>query len=421
MINILHITAHLGGGVGKILSSIAIHSKDENVYKHTIVTLEKTQTLQFEELCRNHDIEVVLATECDMHYLLAQADIVQVDWWHHPLTSQFITEYLGKIQCRLLLWSHVSGCSYPFISPGLVSLPDAFVFSTPFSHENNLWTETERQQIISTSDIVVSSGIEFEQAVQKREHIGFNVGYVGFLSYDKTHPEFIAFCESVCDIPTIRFSIVGDISYGKQLIADYEKSMLLAGKMAFTGYSLDVLDTLRDFDVFGYPLNPNHYGTAENVLLEAMGAGVVPVVLKQCTEKYLVQNMKTGLVVRNIVEYAEAIRWLYQNPKQRIELGENASTFIMKEYHVKVTAQKMSKIYERLLQTNKKLHDPIGVCGKTPYDWFLSCYVGSEDNIKGSAFAETKGSAKHYLKYFPDNRKLRKVVEKNESRNKTIL
>ena len=35
---------------------------------------------------------------------------------------------------------------------------------------------------------------------------------------------------------------------------------------------------LAVFDIFAYPLNPNHYGTAEQVLQEAMAAGVVPVV-----------------------------------------------------------------------------------------------------------------------------------------------
>jgi len=415
----LHITAHLGGGVGRILSSIAIYSKNVNKFEHTIVTLEKTQNSQFEELCKNNNIKIILANECDMHYLLEQADIVQVDWWHHPLTSHFIVKYLGNIKCRLLLWSHVSGCSYPYISSRFISFPDAFVFSTPFSYENNLWSESEREQIISKNDVVVSSGIDFDQVVRKRKHTGFHVGYVGFLSYDKTHPDFIEFCESVCDIPGIHFIIVGDTAYGKQLCEDARRSKLLREKITFTGYSLNILDSLRDFDVFGYPLNPSHYGTAENALLEAMGAGVVPVVLNQCTEKYFVQNMQTGLIVNNISEYSIAIKWLYQNPEQRLKLGENASEYIINEYHIKSTIEKISKIYEQLLLKNKKIHEPISVFGETPYDWFLSGYIGSEENIQGSAFAETKGSVKNYLKYFPDNIKLRKVVEKNESRNKT--
>lgn len=421
MIKVVHVTAHLGGGVGRILSSIAIHSKAEYEFDHTIITLESTLTSQFEELCTQHNVNVVLAAECDMDYILGQADIVQVDWWHHPLTAQFMVNCLSKIECRLVVWSHISGCSYPYIPSKFVLFSDAFVFTTPFSCENPFWNVEEREQILNKSEVVVSSGIDFQKPVEKRSHSGFNVGYIGFLSYSKTHPDFVKYCESACDIPDIRFLIVGDTSYGEQLVKDIQNSRIIKDKTVFTGYSLNVFDNLADFDVFGYPLNPNHYGTAENVLLEAMGAGIVPVVLNQCTEKYIVQNMETGLVVNNISEYAGALRWLYQNPIQRIKLGNNASEYINKEYYIKSTIQKMNKVYERVLKVDKRLHHSIPIFGSTPYEWFLSCYIGDENNIQGNAFAETKGSAKHYLKYFSEDKNLRKVVEKNESRSKAIL
>lgn len=418
---VVHITAHLGGGVGRILSSIAIYSKSRSEFEHIIIALEPTQTIQFEELCREHNIRVILATECDVEELLEQADIVQVDWWHHPLTSQFMVNYLERIACRLLIWSHISGCSYPHIPMSVITFPDTFIFSTPFSYENPLWTMDEREKTMQTCKVVVSSGIDFDKPVGKRSHVGFNVGYIGFLSYNKTHPDFIQFCENACDIPEIRFTIVGDTAYGEQLIEDAQHSELIRDKIKFTGYSLNVFDHMKEFDVFGYPLNPKHYGTAENVLLEAMGAGVVPVVLNQCTEKHLVQHMKTGLVVNSISEYAHALRWLHRNPLKRDMLGENASRYVIQEYHIKATVEKLDNIYEHALKMGKRTHDPVAVFGKTAYEWFHSCYTGDENNIQGVAFAETKGSAKHYLKYFGEDIELRKVVENNESRDKTLL
>lgn len=421
MIKVVHITAHLGGGVGKILSAIAIYSKSEGKFEHTIVTLEPTLTVQFEVLCKKHNIEVLLAEKCNIENILEKADIIQVDWWHHPLVSQFMVNYLGKISCRLFIWSHISGCSYPYIYPEFISRSDAFVFSTPFSYENPYWTDVEREWVAQNSDVVVSSGIDLIEAVEKKSHAGFNVGYIGFLSYNKTHPDFVKYCESACDIPDIRFIVVGDTNYGEQLVKDAQKSETVRDKIMFTGYSLNVLERLKEFDVFGYPLNPEHYGTAENALLEAMGAGVVPIVLNQCTEKYIVQDMKTGLVVNSISEYANALKWLYCNPVEREAIGKNASEYVVKEYHIKSTTEKLNSIYEKTLQKNKKIHDLVSVVGKTPYEWFLSCYKGDKNEIRGNAFAETKGSAKHYLKYFSDDRILRKVVEDNESRIKTLL
>lgn len=421
MIKVVHITAHLGGGVGKILSSIAIASKDELEFEHVIIALEKTQTPQFEELCIKNNIKILLVTECDVDYILEQADIVQIDWWHHPLTSQFMVKYLGKIKCRLLIWSHISGCSYPNINYKFISFADKFVFTTPFSYENPCWSNEERKKIIAKSDTVVSSGIDFNKPVKKKNHAAFNVGYIGFLGYNKTNPNFIKYCENAADIPDIQFVVVGDKTYGEQLIKDAQSSKIIKDKMVFKGYSLNVLEDFAEFDVFGYPLNPSHYGTAENVLLEAMAAGVVPVVLNQCTEKYLVQNMKTGIVVDNISEYANALRWLYENPTQRVILGENASKYIIKEYHISSTIKKLNKIYEKVLKINKRLHNTTDILGQTAYDWFKSCYIGDQDNIQGNAFAETKGSAKHYLKYFREDKRLREVVERNESRLKTKL
>jgi glycosyltransferase involved in cell wall biosynthesis len=302
-----------------------------------------------------------------------------------------------------------------------VQSSDGFVFSTPFSYENPFWTHDEKELVLEKSDVVVSSGIDFEGPIKKKIHTGFNVGYVGFLGYNKTHPDFIKYCESAFDIPDIRFTVVGDIAYGEELVKDARDSELIKDKMIFTGYSLNVLDNLKEFDIFGYPLNPNHTGSAENALLEAMGAGVVPVVLNQCTEKYLVQNMKTGLEVNNISEYGAALRWLYQNPHQRSIIADNASHYIMKEYHIKSTIKKMNVVYEKILKVDKKIHNLTSVFGETPYEWFLSCFKGDENNIQGNAFAETKGSAKHYFNYFNEDKKLRRVVEKNESRIKAIL
>ncbi|MBU3176436.1 glycosyltransferase family 4 protein [Clostridium estertheticum] len=421
MIKVVHVTAHLGGGIGKILSSVAIFSKDRCEVEHIIIALEQTQTTQFEKLCRGHNIKVLLATKCDIECILNQADIVQLDWWHHPLTSEFMAKYLNKIKCRLLVWSHISGCSYPYISPKAVLFPDAYVFTTPYSYENRFWSDKEREEIIGKSYVVISSGLDFDKPIEKKKHSGFNVGYIGFLGYNKMHPNFVKYCEGASDIPNVKFNVVGETSFGKQLLVDVYNSKLVKDKIIFEGYSLNVLNNLAEFDVFGYPLNPNHYGTAENVLLEAMAAGIVPVVLNQCTEKYIVKNMKTGLLVNNISEYANALRWLYENPIKRNILAVNASEFIIKDYCIKSTVEKMNKVYYEVLKMNKHIHDADPIIGKEPYEWFLSCYKGNENKLEGNAFAETKGSAKHYLKYFSEDKKLRKVVEKNESRIKTIL
>ncbi|OOM16262.1 glycosyltransferase family 4 protein [Clostridium saccharobutylicum] len=417
MKTVVHITAHLGGGVGRILSNLAIHSLKQNNIEHIIITLEETENKQFEKICNQNNIKVYLANECDLIGILDHADIVQLDWWHHPLTSEFMIKYLDKIQCRLVIWSHISGISYPYIPIKLIRYADIFIFSTPYSLENEFWSQDEKNHILNNTKVIVSSGLEINEAVNKKVHNEFNIGYVGFLNYSKTHPEFVKYCEAVSDIPNVKFKIVGDKSYGKELIKDVSNSTLLKGKFDFLGYSNDVCECFEQFDVFGYILNPKHYGTAENVLLEAMASGVVPIVLNQGCEKYIVENKVTGLVVNNIDEYQIAVKWLYNNPDKCRILSCNASKYIIDKYHIKNTVVEMNEVYNEIINRPKILHNAKGVIGETPYDWFLSCYKGELNKIQDNAFAETKGSVKHYLKYFVNDIRLRKVVENNESRN----
>lgn len=410
---ILHVTPHLGGGVGRILSSVSIYSDKES--EHIILTLEKTQTDYFEKLCIQNGIKILNIEKCNIDKLINSVDIVQLEWWHHPLTMKFMIEKLQNIPVRLFVWAHISGCTYPIIPANLIDYADIFAFTSEYSFENPTWTSQERNYIMTKAKVVVSSAIDETIKVKKKPHNNFNVGYIGFLSYEKTHPKFKDYCESTVNISNINHIIVGDIEYGKDLVEDMKKSKTLKDKFTFTGHTNDIKKYLAEFDVFGYPLNPTHYGTAENVLLEAMGAGIVPVVLNQCTEKYLVKHMQTGILVNSIDEYGQAIEWLYKNKDTRIEIGKKASKYVLNNYNIRNTIKNLNEIYDELLHKNKSIHKVEDIFGKTPYDWFKACHVGNLNNLEGCAIAETKGSAKHYLKYFDDDN-LRKVIELNESR-----
>ena len=49
------------------------------------------------------------------------------------------------------------------------------------------------------------------------------------------------------------------------------------GRVHFAGHIADPASALSGADIFFYPLQADHYGTAENALVEAMSLGVVPV------------------------------------------------------------------------------------------------------------------------------------------------
>ncbi len=410
--NILHIVAHLGGGAGKILSSVSI---DDCKNQHSILTMEETQNPHFEKILLENEVLLSCIDENKWRSMINKADIIQVDWWHHPLVSQFIVEELSKYPNRLIIWSHISGCIYPYIPANLPLLPDHFMFSSPYSVDNPHWSLEEKNSILKNSSIVLSSANTPDYSLESRSHISFVVGYIGFLGYNKIHPNFTHFCEKAVGIPNIQFDIVGDISYGQALEFDMSSSSLLKNKYTFTGYCENVSEKLSGFDVFGYPLNPEHTGTAENALLEAMAAGIPPVVLEQNSEKYAIDDGKTGLVVKNAQDYGDAIRWLYLHPNKRKEIGLAAAKKVRDEYSLQATIMNLNKVYRDVLRKPKSRKDFIQVFGRSPYEWFRTCYRGKIGDICGIAFSESKGSVKQYARYSPCDKFLQDVIKMNES------
>ena len=404
---VLHITPHLGGGIGNVISGLCIRD-GKNI--HSILCLEEPENKHYYDICVENGIEVLNKNAIDI--ALKNVDIVQVEWWQHPLTVQFMVEYLEKINTRLIIWSHISGCNYPNIPASFVKLPDAFVVATPYTFDNPNWTEEERTEIKNIADLVISSGNDFSKPpLEKVEHEGFVVGYVGFLGYEKTNPRFVQICEKCEDIPGIKFVIVGDTSKGEELVSDVEKSKI-RDKVIFRGYKKNIYEELAKFDVFACLLQEEHTGASENALLEAMYAKVCPVVFKQCTEQYLVKDHETGIVCSGEEAFVNAIRMLYKDVEKREKLGKNASRYVAETLSIHHTVTQMQKVYEKVMQNEKKKHVAANIFGKTPYEWFKTCYEGDLNNLKGMARGESKGSVKQFYKYFKDEN-LKKIIEVN--------
>jgi len=406
---ILHITPHLGGGIGKVISGLCINDK-ENI--HEIACLEEPVNRHFFDLCIESGIRVYLPTEKELIEAMDCVDIVQVEWWHHPLTVEFMCKYLPKVQTRLLVWSHISGCNYPWISPEFVEFADSFVFATPFSYDNPYYTKTDKERVKTKAKLVVSSGNDFRSMlIQKKPHEGFHVGYVGFLGYEKTRPNFVEICEACADIEGIKFIIVGDLAYGAELLRDVENSKCKE-KFVLKGYSHNVQEELADFDVFACLLNREHTGASENALLEAMNAEVCPIVFKQCTEQYLVHDGETGIVCEDENAFVETIHLAAKEREQIEKLGATAGRYIKENLDIQNTVENLACEYQMLIKKEKSLHDGCVVFGDTPKKWFLSCYKGDEHNLQGLAIGESKGSIKQYYKYFKDE-ELKELMKEN--------
>ncbi|MDR2407731.1 MAG: hypothetical protein LBE13_06435, partial [Bacteroidales bacterium] len=89
-LSILHITPHLGGGVGTVVLNWI--KKDTSGYKHTIISLDKNNNrdwIEVNENCENvaiyDDFYNLDNFEPSLIDFIRQNDIVLIHWWNHPL------------------------------------------------------------------------------------------------------------------------------------------------------------------------------------------------------------------------------------------------------------------------------------------------------------------------------------------------
>ncbi len=422
-LDVLHITAHLGGGVGKVLSRVIEEStRTQDGVRHTIATLEAPEKQQFLKHVQAHGGTVLVTPSvATLNQLAADADIVQLEWWHHPAIAAWLCS--GTLPAmRLIVWAHVSGLYPPLIPPDFVRMPHRFLFTSPCSLEHPALQDLVLAEpaIRSRMDAVFSSGGFDDLPLPSQRFSGkpLRAGYVGTLNFSKLHPQLLTYLAAVT-LPDFRLTMVGDPTTGEDLQTQ-AASLGIAHRLDLRGYSNNVGRVLSDFDVFIYLLNPLHYGTTENALLEAMAMGVVPIVLDNHAERHLVRHGETGLLVKTPENFARALNWLNDHPEERLRLSANAAAEIRNRFSCSHTHRALNRHYAKVSQEEKSSFDFRTVFGHHPADWFRACQ-GEEtwrfpDNRPDNAaplspgphhlYEKTKGSVFHYHRTYPSDPRL---------------
>ena len=320
---ILHVTQHLGGGLGTVILDWLAFRGDG----HVIACLDYANEKAI-RLCKENRISLIANISQsekrynDLMLLIAQADIVLFHWYNHPYLQTFLCHELPP--CRLIFWCHKK---YG-VTPEERRYPDLFINVSPIQE--------------SKSYILSTGNMRRFLNVKPKVHDGFNVGYVGTVDYKKMHSHFKQICEAV-EVKDIHFTIIGENK------TKYKSD----NRFDFIGHVNDVTPYLSYMDIFGYLLSSDHYGTCEQVLGEAMCAGVVPVALNNEAERSIIKSGWNGVLAENTDEYIQYIEMLSQQPDIRKKLSVNARSDARQRYSIERMTVQWEIIFRELIKQPK--------------------------------------------------------------------
>lgn len=422
---ILHITPHLGGGVGTVLLNYLKFAKDGSKYSHAIATLDYAN-----EKAIQKSIEVGFELFSDMHKniksllnLAADAEIILIHFWNHPLLYDFLIRN-ELPPSRVIFWMHTAGNNLPYIFPEKsLKYPDLCVFSTPLSFEAKEVKALKDKSHLRL--IWATGGNDKFKDLKFKKHETFNIGYIGTVDYFRLHPDFLNICAKI-NIPNIKFIFCGGnehIEYQKKV-----QEMGLEQKFLFLGPIENIEDYLAEFDVFGYLLSRSHCGSCDQALQEAMSAGIVPVVFNNNMEETMIKHNKTGLVAQNDSEYVEYIEKLYSQPELREKISQNARMYAFSNYSLERMNEEWNKIFEEILEIKKDTKKwDISIGNPTGFDVFLESLgdfasnfvIKSEKDIEKikeygqmpNWSSKTRGTVHQYYTFFNQDEKLKKISQ----------
>lgn len=430
---VLHIAPHLGGGVGRFFANVLPF---DDLHKHHFLLLEKPKNRDFLDAA-GISWEIWTGDLQALDQKVSEAKLVEIDFWNHPALLAFLHECKLKY-CNLVVYSFVSGTHSPNILPTeLFDFADWIIFPGPSSlSSRELPKDKENYSVV-----FALGGVDRTKTLKSKIHKGINVAYIGTAGYQKLHPEFVDMCYSILENNAeVRFSLA-TVDSNTHIYEDVNQRKIERNFRFFQNIT-DISTVLCTADIFGYPLRHDHYGTGEQALLEAMGAGVPPVVLNNSAESHIVSDKETGFIADNATEYVEAILRLASDERMRKILGQNARRYAIKNFCQRKTCRKLQETYQKITEeypprnrsmrlvqntVEKKLGWELFLkcLGKNsaPTQWYNSlCPSARKYWLEKSqrleyVSAKNKGGLLAYLSYFPEDEILNKYLREVASNN----
>lgn len=356
---ILHVAAHLGGGIGKAHAAMAPHMPRDVEQKFAL--LEEPIDRRHVDAIEACGGRVVVTDKRGVRRLAEGADIIQIEYWGHPALDAILDRWYLPSDLPSVCWCHVSGLHKPnlplgwsvsrFVATSAITLPllpravekTASVINSGFGFENI----APRHKCAGRLRVVYLGTVEFKFQSTPFEGDKKNLtsGCTQNANHkEKLHPDFFSAIDDAASFE--RIAVWGHITPNARKAHNL---MRFPERVALCGHTLDPQSALSAGDIFFYPLARNHYGTAENALIEAMSLGLVPVVLDNAAEVAIVRHGETGLVAGNMREALSEVDRLARSPVLRAELSRNAMREVSRTKRPYTSAMQFTELYRGLM------------------------------------------------------------------------
>ena len=372
-INLMHVVLNLGvGGLEKLVSDIVLHL-NRKIFNVEVCCLDSLG--YFSNILNNKEINVTLIQRNQKHYdtfypfrLMKLLRKKNIHILHMHSGTLFLATQAG-ILARTPLMVYTDHGRHLFDSPKIILMDRVSSFfvdkiiAVSKELENYLTSvvKISRNKIVTVVNGINTSLFyprEKPQNLLEEFKIAGDykvIGTVGRLAEVKDHASLIkAFKIVHARIPKSVLMIVGDGPLKEQLLEAVAENNL-NNSVIFTGNRNDLPELLSLFDVF--VLSSLSEGTSVS-LLEAMAAGIPPVVTDVGGNRSIVDDMVNGIFVKpkDINHMAEAIITLLCDERTHKKFSANALHKVHTQYRIDKMIDYYTSIYLNLFQGTSPKH-----------------------------------------------------------------
>jgi glycosyltransferase involved in cell wall biosynthesis len=381
-LKVLHVTPHLGGGVGRCLSTISQVKFDE-VNREFLLLESPVDRSFYDVISQKHKIRIV-NYQNDIEQYLQTFDIIQCEFWNHPAMLHFLN-YSKNIRLRRIFWCHISGLGDIRFPLNFLNSDNKIIFTSEISNAE-----------YRTRNPVVNSGFVFaENNDESTEHNReYDFVYAGQLDYRKLHAEFTNIILQAATLSQTEVNILGD-GRDRQLI----QKKISSDNVIFHGHVNNVRDYFSRSKFLIYPLNEEHYGTGENIIKEAMSQGCVPLLLSNPAEVEIMKEHSSFLCHKSVGCLVQSFYKLIKDDALVEHYSNLLKRFSEHNYSVKLSVDQLAQVYtDSLGAQTPGLFEMQEAFGGSPMEWHEA--FGNHQETSENKNIPSKGSRAHFEQYF---------------------